>query len=59
MAVFLFLVDTLWTFILRLIGVLQFSGGGGLGFDGLSGREVAALAAKQLLHSRMPASAVI
>jgi len=31
MAVFLFLVDTLWTFLLRLIGVLQFSGGGGLG----------------------------
>jgi preprotein translocase subunit SecE len=31
MAVFLFLVDTLWTFVLRLIGVLQFSGGGGLG----------------------------
>jgi preprotein translocase subunit SecE len=31
MALFLFLVDTLWTFILRLIGVLQFSGGGGLG----------------------------
>jgi len=31
MAVFLFLVDTLWTFLLRMIGVLQFSGGGGLG----------------------------
>jgi len=31
MAVFLFLVDTLWTFVLRMIGVLQFSGGGGLG----------------------------
>jgi preprotein translocase subunit SecE len=31
MAVFLFLVDTLWTFVLRLIGVLYFSGGGGLG----------------------------
>ena len=31
MAVFLFLVDTLWTFILRMIGVLQFSGGGGFG----------------------------
>ncbi len=31
MAVFLFLVDTLWTFMLRLIGVLQFSGGGGFG----------------------------
>ena len=34
MAVFLFLVDTLWTFILRLIGVLQFTGGGGLGSTG-------------------------
>jgi preprotein translocase subunit SecE len=31
MAVFLFLVDTLWTFVLRMIGVLQFSGGGGFG----------------------------
>jgi preprotein translocase subunit SecE len=31
MAVFLFLVDTLWTFILRLIHVLQFSGSGGFG----------------------------
>jgi preprotein translocase subunit SecE len=31
MAVFLFLVDTLWTFILRWIHVLQFSGGGALG----------------------------
>ena len=31
MAVFLFLVDTLWTFMLRMIGVLQFSGGGGFG----------------------------
>jgi preprotein translocase subunit SecE len=31
MAVFLFLVDTLWTFILRMIGVLQFSGSGGFG----------------------------
>jgi preprotein translocase subunit SecE len=34
MAVFLFLVDTLWTFILRLIGVLTFTGGGGLGSTG-------------------------
>jgi preprotein translocase subunit SecE len=34
MAVFLFLVDTLWTFILRVIGVLQFTGGGGLGSTG-------------------------
>jgi preprotein translocase subunit SecE len=34
MAVFLFLVDTLWTFILRMIGVLQFTGGGGLGSTG-------------------------
>jgi preprotein translocase subunit SecE len=31
MTVFLFLVDTLWTFILRMIGVLQFGGGGGFG----------------------------
>jgi preprotein translocase subunit SecE len=31
MAVFLFLVDTLWTFVLRMVGVLQFSGGGGFG----------------------------
>jgi preprotein translocase subunit SecE len=31
MALFLFVVDWLWTFILRLIGVLQFSGGGGFG----------------------------
>jgi preprotein translocase subunit SecE len=31
MALFLFLVDTLWTFILRLIHVLQFSGSGGFG----------------------------
>jgi preprotein translocase subunit SecE len=31
MAGFLFLVDTLWTFILRLIHVLQFSGSGGFG----------------------------
>jgi preprotein translocase subunit SecE len=34
MAVFLFLVDTLWTFILRMIGVLTFTGGGGLGSTG-------------------------
>jgi preprotein translocase subunit SecE len=31
MAVFLYLVDTLWTFVLRMIGVLQFGGGGGFG----------------------------
>ena len=31
MTVFLFLVDTLWTFILRMIGVLQFGGSGGFG----------------------------
>jgi preprotein translocase subunit SecE len=31
MALYLFVVDTLWTFILRLIHVLQFSGGGGFG----------------------------
>ena len=31
MAVFLFVVDRLWTFILQLIGVLQFGGGGGFG----------------------------
>jgi preprotein translocase subunit SecE len=31
MAVFLYFVDALWTFILRLIGVLQFGGGGGFG----------------------------
>jgi preprotein translocase subunit SecE len=31
MALFLFVVDTLWTFLLRFIGVLQFSGGGGFG----------------------------
>jgi preprotein translocase subunit SecE len=34
MAVFLFVVDTLWTFILRMIGVLQFTGGGGFGSTG-------------------------
>jgi preprotein translocase subunit SecE len=31
MTVFLFLVDTLWTALLRLIGVLQFGGSGGFG----------------------------
>jgi len=31
MAVFLYFVDTLWTFVLRMIGVLQFGGGGGFG----------------------------
>jgi preprotein translocase subunit SecE len=31
MAVFLFAVDWLWLFILRNIGVLQFTGGGGFG----------------------------
>jgi preprotein translocase subunit SecE len=31
MAVFLFVVDRLWTLILQLIGVLKFSGGGGFG----------------------------
>jgi preprotein translocase subunit SecE len=31
MAAFLYFVDTLWTFVLRLIGVLQFGGGGGFG----------------------------
>jgi len=31
MAVFLFVVDRLWTFILQLLGVLQFGGGGGFG----------------------------
>jgi preprotein translocase subunit SecE len=31
MAVYLFVVDWLWTFILWKIGVLQFSGGGGFG----------------------------
>jgi preprotein translocase subunit SecE len=31
MAVFLFVVDWLWLFILRAIGVLQFAGGGGFG----------------------------
>ena len=31
MTVFLFLVDTLWTSLLRMIGVLQFGGSGGFG----------------------------
>ena len=31
MAVFLFMVDALWTFVLRMIGVLQFGGSGGFG----------------------------
>jgi preprotein translocase subunit SecE len=31
MAVFLYLVDALWTFVLKLIGVLKFGGGGGFG----------------------------
>jgi preprotein translocase subunit SecE len=31
MAAFLYFVDTLWTFVLRMIGVLQFGGGGGFG----------------------------
>lgn len=31
MALFLFVVDWLWLFILRNIGVLQFTGGGGFG----------------------------
>jgi preprotein translocase subunit SecE len=31
MTVFLFLVDTLWTFVLRMIGVLRFGGSGGFG----------------------------
>jgi preprotein translocase subunit SecE len=31
MAVFLFVVDRLWTFILQVIGVLKFGGGGGFG----------------------------
>ncbi len=31
MAVFLFVVDRLWTLILQMIGVLQFHGGGGFG----------------------------
>ena len=34
MAIFLFLVDWIWLFILRLIGVLQFSGGGAFGSQG-------------------------
>jgi preprotein translocase subunit SecE len=31
MAVFLFVVDRLWTFILQMLGVLRFGGGGGFG----------------------------
>ncbi len=31
MALFLFVVDRLWTFILQVIGVLKFGGGGGFG----------------------------
>jgi preprotein translocase subunit SecE len=31
MALFLFVVDRLWTLILQMIGVLQFGGGGGFG----------------------------
>jgi preprotein translocase subunit SecE len=31
MTIFLFLVDTLWTALLRMIGVLQFGGSGGFG----------------------------
>jgi len=31
MAVFLFVVDRLWTFILQMLGVLKFGGGGGFG----------------------------
>ena len=31
MALFLFVVDWLWLFILRMIGVLHFTGGGGFG----------------------------
>jgi preprotein translocase subunit SecE len=31
MAVFLFVVDWLWLFILRHLGILQFAGGGGFG----------------------------
>jgi preprotein translocase subunit SecE len=31
MTVFLFMVDTLWTLVLKLIGVLKFGGGGGFG----------------------------
>lgn len=34
LAVFLFLVDWIWLFVLKLIGVLQFSGGGGFGSQG-------------------------
>ena len=31
MAVFLFGVDWLWSFLLQMLGVLQFGGGGGFG----------------------------
>jgi hypothetical protein len=31
MALYLFVVDWLWTFILWRLGVLQFGGGGGFG----------------------------
>jgi hypothetical protein len=31
---FLFLVDTIWTLVLRQIGVLQFGGSGALGSQG-------------------------
>jgi preprotein translocase subunit SecE len=31
MALFLFVVDRIWTLVLQMIGVLQFSGGGGFG----------------------------
>jgi preprotein translocase subunit SecE len=34
MALFLFVVDSLWTFILRMIGVLNFYGGGSFGSTG-------------------------
>jgi preprotein translocase subunit SecE len=34
MAVFLFLVDWVWLYVLKLIGVLQFSGGGAFGSQG-------------------------
>src|SRR3954451_8190296 len=38
MAIFLFVVDWLWLFILRNIGVLQFTGGGGFGSTASSSR---------------------
>ncbi len=34
MTMFLFMVDTVWTLVLRQIGVLQFGGGGALGSQG-------------------------